>query len=84
MDMSEYEVPPCFVDHKHLTGNSDTVAKSPACNALLSAAKTGAKWMEWWLDQQECECEGGHFCGKDERMNELRIMKRDIAAFEGI
>ena len=30
IDMSEYEVPPCFVDQKHLTGNLDPVAESPA------------------------------------------------------
>ena len=34
LDMSEYEVPPCFADHKHLTGNSDTVA-DVLCNVGL-------------------------------------------------
>lgn len=36
LDMSEYKVPPCFVDHKHLTGNLDTVAESPAVSGFTT------------------------------------------------
>lgn len=50
---------------------------------LLSAAKTGAKWMRWWLEQDECECEYGHTCGKNERLRELKQIEAAIAAAEG-
>jgi hypothetical protein len=52
-------------------------------HGLLSAAKTGAKWMRWWLEQNECECEYGHTCGKTERMRELEEMEAAIAKAEG-
>ena len=52
------------------------------CSGLLSAAQTGAKWMRWWLEQNECECEAGHSCGKPERMRELEQMERAIADAE--
>lgn len=52
-------------------------------NDLLSAAKTGEKWMRWWLEQDECECEYGHTCGKLERMCELEQMEAAIAKAEG-
>ncbi len=47
---------------------------------LLAAAKTGAQWMRWWLDQDECECEYGHSCGKIERTAELKEIERAITA----
>ena len=50
---------------------------------LLSAAKTGANWMRWWLEQDECDCEYGHTCGKNERVRELEQMERAIAKAEG-
>lgn len=43
LDMSEYEEPPCFADQKHLTGNLDPVAESPACNALLGTKHQGCR-----------------------------------------
>ncbi len=51
---------------------------------LLAAAKTGAQWMRWWLDQDECECEYGHSCGKIARMAELKEIERAITAAEGV
>ena len=51
-------------------------------NDLLSAAKTGAKWMRWWLEENECDCEGSHICGRTERMRELEQMERVIARHE--
>ena len=48
LDMSEYESPPCFVDHKHLTGNSDTVAESPAGMAGC-AARSDHEVMSHWV-----------------------------------
>lgn len=51
---------------------------------LLSAAKTGAKWMRWWLEQDECECEYGHACGKPDRTRELEQMEAAIAKAEGM
>ena len=69
-------------DKKESEGQNKPSGSESPLKDLLSAAKMGAKWMEQWLDDNECECEGGHFCGRDERMNELRIMKKAIAHFE--
>lgn len=52
-------------------------------NELLSAAKAGAKWMRWWLEQNECDCEHIHTCGKIERKRELEQMEAAIAEAEG-
>jgi hypothetical protein len=45
---------------------------------ILEAAKVGAKWLRWWLDGLECECETVHICGRTEREAELRQMERVI------
>ena len=63
-----------------LKAQTEPVAEVPCSAGLCAAAEMGAKWMEKWLDDNECECEGGHFCGRDERMNELRIIKNAIAS----
>jgi len=52
-------------------------------NDLLSAAKTGAHWMRWWLEQNECECEYGHICGRNERERELKEIEGVIAKYDG-
>ncbi len=36
------------------------------------AAHIAGSWLSWWLDTGECECEGGHICGKPQREHELR------------
>jgi hypothetical protein len=46
---------------------------------LLEAARNGAKWMEFWLENTECECSIGHSCGKTERERELADMKKAIS-----
>ena len=66
----------------------ETIFVSPtpeeiAFDDLLSAAKTGAKWMRWWLEQDECDCEFSHTCGRNERLRELKQMEAAIAAAEG-
>jgi hypothetical protein len=43
---------------------------------LKVAASKSAKWMQWWLDQNECECDGLHTCGKLERRLELEELKK--------
>ena len=53
-------------------------------NDLLCAAKVGAKWMRWWLEQNECECEYGHTCGRKERQHELEQIERAIEKYESI
>ncbi len=45
---------------------------------LLSAAKTAEKWMQSWLDEKLCECEGYHYCGRTEREAELAQIKTAI------
>ncbi len=48
---------------------------------LTQAVRPAVEWMEWWLDQQECECEGiGHNCGRDGRQREYRVAR---AALDG-
>jgi hypothetical protein len=54
---------------------------------LLEAAKLAAKWMEFWLDEDECDCDGeggvAHGqCGKDARTRELNEIKAAIALEE--
>ena len=46
---------------------------------LLKACETGVKWMRWWLNRYECECEGPHTCGRTKREVELRSMEAAIA-----
>lgn len=65
------------------TQETGTAAAGRDSSELLSAAKTGAKWMRWWLEQDECECEYGHTCGKPERTRELEQMEAAIAKAEG-
>lgn len=48
-------------------------------STLQSNLRTAIKWMEWWLDQNECECEDGlHHCGRTERLKELQSMKKAL------
>jgi len=49
---------------------------------LLEAAKIGAKWMHWWIDQHYCDCERGHVCGLDERETELQQIEAAISKEE--
>ena len=44
---------------------------------LREMVAIGAKWMEWWLNEDMCDCEGiYHTCGRDERKKELERMKQ--------
>jgi len=72
-----------FVGEKHELLTEAEEQGASELNDLLSAAKVGAKWMRWWLEQNECECEYGHTCGKTERMRELAQMEAAIAEAEG-
>lgn len=50
---------------------------------LLKAAKAGAKWMRWWLDQNECDCPPeGHICGYLDRKWELEKIEQAIILAE--
>lgn len=51
-------------------------------NDLLPAAKSCAKWMRWWIDQNDCDCEGIHVCGLIERSRELEGLERIIGEME--
>ena len=50
-----------------------------ALKAAEAAIDIGSKWMLWWLDQEECACEYGHTCGRDERITELGQMEAALA-----
>lgn len=51
--------------------------------ALRKAAKLGEKWMNWWLQQNECECDGDHVCGRPERQRELDQIRAALASTAG-
>lgn len=67
----------------HFTGNFETMKDNSAyvekaCNlfpGLVEALESTGKWMEFWLEEDLCDCEGAHICGKTERRNELAIIK---------
>ena len=52
--------------------------KDKEISRLREAAKLGANWMKWWLDNSECECEGAHVCGHSERENELKAINEAL------
>jgi len=53
-----------------------------AMQAVLDAAKVIAKWMEFWLHEDLCECEDTHSCGKLERRAELLSYHDAVDAME--
>lgn len=34
------------------------------------------QWFEWWLDDNVCECENDHTCGKNERILEYDKLRK--------
>lgn len=54
------------------------IQNSPQFRSLLLAAQTGFKWMSWWLEENECDCEGAHICGRSSREQELVQMQSAI------
>ena len=56
--------------------------KVAAMQAVLDAAKVIAKWMEFWLHEDLCECEDTHSCGKLERRAELLSYHDAVDAME--
>lgn len=50
---------------------------------LLEAAKKGAEWMKWWLENEQCDCDMHHICGKPARRTELRKIEAAILKEEG-
>lgn len=71
---------PCtIVDQEHreeLLKNARLIASAPD---LLDALQVTTKWMEWWLSNDICECEGSHVCGKPDRQEELDAARSAIA-----
>lgn len=49
---------------------------------LARALKPAIRWMQEWLDEDLCECEYGHTCGKNERQAELEQMKQALSLLE--
>jgi len=54
----------------------------PDVQRVLDAAKVIAKWMEFWLHEDLCECEDTHSCGKLERRAELLSYHDAVDAME--
>lgn len=50
---------------------------------LLEAAKLARQWMAHWMEQEECDCEDGHICGKRLRDRELAEIDAAILREEG-
>ncbi len=50
---------------------------------LLAAAVIGARWMRFWIDDDLCDCDGEHHCGRTERRKELTVMEASIAKARG-
>lgn len=50
--------------------------------AVVEASKILAKWMQWWLDENLCECNGIHICGRTQREQELNEFKKALAELE--
>ena len=72
---------------KHIYEDWNTrsaIANYPVVNAgVVEALNIGIKWMEWWVNNQSCDCEYGHVCGWLERERELKQMKAAIANVGG-
>ena len=45
---------------------------------LREALEIGIRWMDEWLKNDLCECEGVHTCGKKERTKELEYMRQSL------
>lgn len=54
----------------------------PRINDLLAAATTAARWMRQWLDDDLCDCEGDHICGRTERERELQAIEKVIQSHQ--
>ena len=49
---------------------------------ILQAAKKGAAWMRWWINHNECDCDGDHICGLPDRLKELREVETAIEDYK--
>lgn len=52
------------------------LARLKQTEKLRDALKIGIEWMEYWLNQDECDCGEHHICGKPQREEELKFMKK--------
>jgi hypothetical protein len=57
-------------------------ARIKKLEAVVEAAKVLAKWMQWWLDENLCECDGIHTCGRTQREQELNKFRQALAELE--
>lgn len=51
-------------------------------NELIKAAKIGANWLQHWLDEDECCCDGTHICGRYQKQRELDRMNHVISEYK--
>lgn len=49
---------------------------------ILQAAKLARQWMAHWMENEECDCEIDHICGKRDRERELKQIDSAIAEEE--
>ena len=68
-----------FGNVKIVMVTSDSIKQLEAENRQLrEALEIGIRWMDEWLKNNLCECEGVHTCGKKERTKELEYMKQAL------
>lgn len=54
------------------------------CAAMREALEIAASWMQWWLENEPCECDAtGHICGLRDRQKELKQIKEALSSFAG-
>ena len=49
---------------------------------LIEAAEPAARWLQWWLDSDACECDNqtAHVCGRERRQVELNNLNGALEA----
>lgn len=50
--------------------------------AVVKEAKVIAKWMKWWLNEDLCDCDTYHICGRPQRERELQSFEQALAELE--
>lgn len=61
---------------------TETQAKLEKAEKVIETQGLSVKWMKWWLDNQECDCESVHVCGKTERIHEFKQIELALADYK--
>jgi len=71
----------CIQDSNYVPQNfpkADVYSLLADVRAMVEQSVIAAKWMQWWLDNNECDCEEYHICGRTERKRELEALRESI------